>query len=358
MRVCFIIAFFSQIFTYSVWTAELCNTFDGEEGQCVAGTVSLVGAFNVVLLLMLSLMSCLVDPPRHPVFKRWNAPPPIEYETDKTETDDETHMPREIRTMTRHDTSVCSTRGAVTEDDSSAGTSRFSRVNGDGSVVDSRRSRRSSESIQGSVRSGSIQGSVRSGSKRASVNGGSNQDSVRSGGSKQGSVRSGGSKQSSVNSGSKQVTTVLRESKKVASARREHESKRGIFRFFKGSMEAVEEIISDVDSSSDLLSTDETIKIKNDKRPISRQQLVDGNHIVIVEKYAPPAGSVLNHLAIARTYDEDDTEHVKFSTSFLPDGRKTIKEVTHSDGSCTVTTTFIPISSDDDIELSVASNRS
>jgi hypothetical protein len=93
MRISFFVALLSEICIYSVWKAHVCavaslsdnnnnyNDYDDDtttNAHCVAGTGGVVGAFNVLLLLMVSVASCMVPAPTKPLLQTWKA----HYDTD------------------------------------------------------------------------------------------------------------------------------------------------------------------------------------------------------------------------------------------------------------------------------------
>jgi hypothetical protein len=69
----YVFAFFCQLFTFSVFAAEVCEylAIQDKQTECNAGASSAVASINVLLLIALSCMSFLVPPPPNPTFRRW-----------------------------------------------------------------------------------------------------------------------------------------------------------------------------------------------------------------------------------------------------------------------------------------------
>jgi hypothetical protein len=78
-----IFAFFTQLFTFSVFAADVCESFSGLQTTCGAGASSGLASFNIILIVVLIIMSFSVPPPPNPVFKRW------EQGDDRESTEDE-----------------------------------------------------------------------------------------------------------------------------------------------------------------------------------------------------------------------------------------------------------------------------
>jgi hypothetical protein len=66
-----IFAFFTQLFIFSAFAADVCDYFQGIQTTCAAGASSGLASINVILIVLLIFMSFSVPPPPNPVFKRW-----------------------------------------------------------------------------------------------------------------------------------------------------------------------------------------------------------------------------------------------------------------------------------------------
>ena len=76
-----IVTFLTQLFTFSVFASDVCKSFQDIPTTCQAGSSSKIAAVNVFVLLSLIVISFLVPPPSHPMFRRWDST----YPTDLTE---------------------------------------------------------------------------------------------------------------------------------------------------------------------------------------------------------------------------------------------------------------------------------
>ena len=89
IRVFFLLGLISQACMYSIWSADICEEFNGTETHCVAGSDAVLGSFNCLILLTLVVFTSIVTPPSYPVFRLWKA---TDYDTEDAElssTDDE-----------------------------------------------------------------------------------------------------------------------------------------------------------------------------------------------------------------------------------------------------------------------------
>jgi hypothetical protein len=70
----YVFAFFCQLFTFSVFAAEVCEylAIENKQTECNAGASSAFACINILLLIALSFLSFLVPPPPNPMFRRWN----------------------------------------------------------------------------------------------------------------------------------------------------------------------------------------------------------------------------------------------------------------------------------------------
>lgn len=70
MRVCYIIALISQLSMYAFFASEMCNDMNGEQ-ICWLGVDGIVGIVNSILLFDMVVASFISFPPRNPVFQCW-----------------------------------------------------------------------------------------------------------------------------------------------------------------------------------------------------------------------------------------------------------------------------------------------
>ena len=93
LRLIFTLALLSELFVFSVWRTKICDQFNGEKFQCVAGTGGAIGFLNAFILLLLTAISCCVPPPANPMYRAWTSNSIEEdYETDDVDFDMEDHV--------------------------------------------------------------------------------------------------------------------------------------------------------------------------------------------------------------------------------------------------------------------------
>jgi hypothetical protein len=73
LKATYVIAFLTNLFTFSVFAADICSAT-----SCKAGPAGGLVIFNVFLLIFLIIMSWLVPPPSNPVFRLSEGPAPEE----------------------------------------------------------------------------------------------------------------------------------------------------------------------------------------------------------------------------------------------------------------------------------------
>jgi hypothetical protein len=93
MRVFYVFALITQCCMFSVWSSNICEEFNGEDTQCVAGSDAVLGSFNCLVLFTLIIFTSIVSPPPHPVFRLYKS---THYDTDDVEessgSDDEEYV--------------------------------------------------------------------------------------------------------------------------------------------------------------------------------------------------------------------------------------------------------------------------
>jgi len=70
MRICYIIALFSQVIMYTIFASDICKDLDGTQ-KCWPGRNGIAGVLNFVLLLGMVVTTSVSFPPRNPVFQCW-----------------------------------------------------------------------------------------------------------------------------------------------------------------------------------------------------------------------------------------------------------------------------------------------
>jgi hypothetical protein len=337
MRMSYFFALICQVFTYSVWATEICKEFNGEETQCLAGTNGVVGSFNVLVLLTLTVLSCIVPAPYHPMLRLWYSGNPQKGPYDTEMEDDLSGIEQE-----------------QSNDDSEPTITQLYQASK--SVAQSRRSAEQSSSPSEQEQSNEL-GMTQTHPFEASQY---EADSRRS--SKQSAVaNSGRSEKESVSNKSrksqasgiihsrsvKSKQTPLAKSKEIAKSRQytvrpKHPEQRS--RQSNGS--------SSHDNSTRRTGVENRRSKASNKESDASSGLDADDIIEIVEEYDPPVtGSVDRGEGFTHSLGADDTEIIKFRTEYGPEGKKQIKEVTHGDGSRTVTTWIDPKGHDDDIEI-------
>jgi hypothetical protein len=74
LKALYVIAFLTNLFTFSVFAADVCSEMSGSATSCKAGPAGGLAIFNIFILIFLIIMSWLVPPPPNPVFRRWEDP--------------------------------------------------------------------------------------------------------------------------------------------------------------------------------------------------------------------------------------------------------------------------------------------
>jgi hypothetical protein len=316
MRMSYFFALLSQVFTYSVWATKICQEFNGEETQCLAGANGVVGSFNVMVLLALTIFSCIVPAPCHPMFRLWYSRDPEKgpYDTDEMDED----LTRIAEEQSSDDTEF----GMTTQTQPSEASK---------SVAQSRRSAKQS-SVATSHRS-EMQSVSEASSRR------SEKESVDS--------KSRKSRSSGI------ISSRTIKSKQPTVAKSKMATNQSTDRPKHPEPHSRQSNGSSAHTNSTIRTDRESRRPKASKKESKvNSGLEDGDIIEIVEEFGPPSvGGSFDSDDFTPPLGTDDTEIIKVRTEYGPEGKKQIKEVIHADGSRTVTTLIDPMGLDEDVEI-------
>lgn len=83
MRTSYMGALAAQGAVYAVFFSNMCSNFQGQPSQCWAGRDGVIGVFNFILLFGMVIATCYSFPPRHPVFQCWGEGMDDDYSADE-----------------------------------------------------------------------------------------------------------------------------------------------------------------------------------------------------------------------------------------------------------------------------------
>lgn len=333
MRMSYFFALLSQMFTYSVFATKICKEFNGEETLCLAGANGVVGSFNVLVLLALTIFSCIVPAPCHPMFRVWYSQDPEKeaYDTDKMDED----LPGVAQEQSSDDSEHTMAITYPSETSQSVAQSRRS------AEQPAEEDQSSNDSERGMIRTHPFEVSQSVAQSRRSAK----QPSV---------ANSRRSEKESVNNKSRKSRSsgiiADRSVKTIAKSKATAKSRQYIVRPKHPEPESHQSNGSSSHDNSTLRTVGESRRSKASKKESNANNGLEADDIIeIVEEYDPP--SVTGSFDRGDGFTVDDTEIIKFRTEYGPEGKKQIKEVTHGDGSRTVTTWIDPMGHDEDVEI-------
>jgi hypothetical protein len=325
MRMSYFFAFLNQLFVYSVWATKICKEFNGEETQCLAGPNGVIGAFNVMVLLALIIFSCIVPEPCHPMFRLWYSQDPEQGPYDSDQTDE----------------NLTSIEEEQSSDDSDLGMTRTHPSETSKYVAKSRQfakhEKHEKQSPSSASRKSKGSGVIASRSEK------SRQITVAT--SKASTAKSKQSTDKPKQSSDKPTHST--DKPKQSTDKPKHPESRS--HYSSASTRETSSLRTDAESSRSGASKRES---NANSSLDANSSLEAGDIIEIVEEFGPTSvtGSFDGVNGSIRPLGADDTEIIKVRTEYGPEGKKQIKEVTHADGSRTVTTLIDPMGLDDDIE--------
>jgi hypothetical protein len=88
MRVCYVLALASQGIMYAIFASDMCTDLDGTQ-TCWPGRNGIAGVFNFVLLFGMVITTCASFPPRNPVFQCWGSQEDYDDDDEEGSTDEE-----------------------------------------------------------------------------------------------------------------------------------------------------------------------------------------------------------------------------------------------------------------------------
>lgn len=88
MRVCYLLALVSQGIMYAIFGSDMCTDLDSTQ-TCWPGRNGIAGVLNFVLLFGMVITTCASFPPRNPVFQCWGSQEDYGDEDEEDSTDEE-----------------------------------------------------------------------------------------------------------------------------------------------------------------------------------------------------------------------------------------------------------------------------